>query len=52
MIDRASEMLSTELGDDISEKTQTRRYDSYGTKKIVLENEIKEVDDVEYTLNN
>lgn len=52
LIARWSDMLTTELWDDLSLKTQTRRYDSFGTNRIVLEHVVNSIWKVEYTKNN
>lgn len=52
VITSASRVLATELWDDLSLKTQTRRYDAYGTAKIVLEQVVNSVSLVEHTTDN
>lgn len=52
LIKRGSDMLSTELWDDIGKKTVTRRHDSYGSNRVILEYAPNEVINVEHTNNN
>lgn len=52
LIRRWSDMLSTELWDDLWLKTVTRRYDGYWSNRVVLESIINTVSLVEYTTNN
>lgn len=49
VITSASRVLATELWDDLSLGTHTRRYDSYGTGKIVMEQTVNSVSLVEQT---
>lgn len=52
IITTLSSILSTELGDDLSEKTQTRRYDGYDTYRVVMESIVNTVTKIEYTRDN
>lgn len=47
-----SDMLSTELWDDLWLKTLTKRYDWYGTNRVVLESLVNNVSLIEFTNNN
>lgn len=52
LITLCSEMLSLELGDDLGQKTVTRRVNWTGTYRIVLENNVSAVTSVHYTTDN
>ena len=47
-----SDILSMELWQDLTKWTVTKRYDGFGSNKIVLETVVNEVQKIEYTTNN
>lgn len=52
LITLCSEMLSLELGDDLGQKTVTRRINGSGTYRVVLENNVSAVSSIQYTCDN